>query len=391
MIIHADMDAFFPSVEQVLDPELKGLPVIVGSRPGERGVVSSASYEARKFGVHAGMPSQKAGQLCPNGVFLHGNFRAYKHFSRLMRDIFLRYTDRVSMGSLDEAFLDMADCRLLYPDVRKAALEIQSKILEETGLTCSVGVASTRVVAKVASDFKKPRGLTYVAKGSEAKFLAPLPIRDLPGIGPKSAKQLHTLGIHNLGDIQNKDQKFFIDNWGKHGLNLWRQAHGENGAWFAKSSASQKSVSRETTFPTDTDDLKKLRITLVRLVERAVYDLRNQGMKAREIKLKIRYHDFTTITSSKKLMLMTDTVSDLLREAKCLFKKTVNNQKRLIRLIGVGFSNLENSREQSSIFDMLEGVEQAKHKRLNQSVDNIREKFGYQALDLLGTHLSKES
>ncbi len=382
-IFHVDMDAFFPAVEQVLDPRLRGKPVIVGSKPEERGVVSSASYEARRYGVRSGMSSHEAGALCPQAIFIHGNFAAYRQYSDIIQDIFLSFTDQVSVAGLDEAYLDMSSCRRLYPNMKKAGEEIQNRIFEQTRLTASVGIASSFITAKVASDFRKPRGLTYVTPGQEGSFLAPLDIRDLPGIGPQSEKQLRTLGINKLKDIQSRPLKFFADRWGKYGYDLWERAWGRDCRRPLRS-RRQRSVSRETTFPVDTCDYKLLQETLAYLVDKSAYDLRSQGIKAKEVKIKIRYRDFATITGSKKMLVTTDSTSDLLRQARYLFGKYYRSNE-YVRLLGVGYSNFVARGTQTSVFDLLERSQAERCNDLERSVDRIRGKFGFQKIRMLAS------
>lgn len=382
-ILHVDMDAFFPSVEQVLEPKLKNQPVIVGAFPTERGVVSSASYEARAFGVKAGMASRLAGRLCPQGIFIHGNHQAYKKYSDIIRNIFLRFTDQVEMFSLDEGFLDLSDCRLIYASIPAAAKELQTTIRRETGLTCSVGIAGNRTVAKVASDYEKPCGFTYVPHGHEAKFLAPLDIRDLPGIGPESAKQLRLLGINKLGDIQRCEQKFFLENWGRCGLSLWKRARGIDNSPI-QVSAPPKSVSRETTFPVDTCNYKLLRTTLATLVEKAAFDLRRHGLRARSLQLKLRYRDFTTSTFSRQLFLATDVTGDLLVAVTKLFSENYRRGDYL-RLLGVSFSGLVLETTQTNLFDILEASKNVRRGKIGQAVDKIRRRFGFSKLRVLSS------
>ncbi|MFC1721889.1 DNA polymerase IV [Patescibacteria group bacterium] len=387
-ILHVDMDAFFPAVEQVLDSKLKGRPVIVGAKPTERGVVSSASYEARKFGVHAGMSSHQAGALCPHGVFVHGNHKIYKIYSDLIRDIFLRFTDQVEMWSFDEAFLDMTDCTLLYPDISAAGKAIEQRIYQETKLTCSVGIAATKIVAKVASDFRKPNGITLVQPGDESEFLAPMDIRDLPGIGPQSERQLRALGINKLGDIQRYSQKFFVDRWGKYGLSLWNRAYGRDYSRVA-TSRRQKSVSRERTFSVDTCKYQELEKSLAYLVEKSAYDLRSQGLRAKVVEIKVRYQDFTTISGSKRMLLCTDSTNYLLHQARYLFHKHYRRGE-YVRLLGVGYSNFADGKEQGSVFDILERAKASRCSKLGKAVDNIRERFGFRKIRVLSSFNQKK-
>lgn len=381
-IIHIDMDAFFPSVEQVLNPKLKGKPVIVGAHPTERGVVSSASYEARVFGVRSAMPSKRAVQLCPQGIFVHGHYEAYEKYSAAIRRIFLHYSNAVDMMSLDEGYLDFAGYELLYSDIPLIGRRIQQDILRETELSCSVGVAPSRVVAKVASDFKKPRGFTVVAPGYEKQFFASLPIRKLPGIGPKSEEELKKIGIYKLGDIARQPLTFWSRRWGKVGVALWYESQGQDYGRFS-SAPKNHSVSRETTFGVDTQNQTLLHSTLAYLVEKAAYDLRFQGEKAREVKVKVRYADFTTTTSGKKLMLATSNTTDLHQTAKDIFERLYKKGQR-VRLLGVGFGCLQPDQEQGSIFDVLEAGEQKRLESLNQAADRIRGKYGFGAISILG-------
>ncbi len=376
------MDAFFPSVEQVLNPKLKGKPVIVGAKPSERGVVSSASYEARVFGVHSAMPSVRAGQLCPQGIFIHGHYDAYQKYSAAIRRIFLHYTGAMDMVSLDEAYLDFTGYELLYSDIPLIGRRIQQDIFRETKLSCSVGVASSRVVAKVASDFKKPRGFTVVAPGYEKDFFAPLPIRKLPGIGPKSEEALKNIGIKKLGDISRRPLEFWASTWGKAGVALWYESRGQD---YGRFSATPKnhSVSRETTFKVDTQNQTLLHSTLAYLVEKAAYDLRFQSAKAQEVKVKVRYEDFTTTTSGKRLMLATSNTTDLHRAAKNIFERLYKKGQR-VRLLGVGFGCLKPDREQGSIFDLLESKENHKLISLNNAADKIRGRYGFGSIGVLG-------
>ncbi len=381
-ILHVDMDAFFPSVEQALNPKLKGWPVIVGAKPNERGVVSSASYEARAFGVRSAMPSRRAGQLCPHGIFIHGHYEAYQRYSAAIKRIFSHYTGAVDMVSLDEAYLDFSGYELLYPDIPLIGRRIQQDILRETQLSCSVGAASARVVAKVASDFQKPRGFTVVAPGYEKDFFAPLPIRKLPGIGPKSEAELKKIGIYKLGDIAARPLEFWGQRWGKVGVALWHESQGQDYGRFS-AVPHDHSVSRETTFKVDTQNQTLLHSTLTFLVDKAAYDLRFQGAKAQEVKVKVRYEDFATTTSGKKLMLATSNTADLHQVAKDIFERLYQKGQR-VRLLGVGFGCLKPDQEQGSIFDVLEAGEQQRQASINKAADKIRARYGFSAISLLG-------
>lgn len=382
IIAHIDMDAFFPAVEALLNPDLKGLPVIVGSKPWERGIVSSCSYEARKFGVHSGMSSHEAGRLCPHGIFIHGHFNEYSKHSRIISEVFLSYTPYVEMISCDEAFLDFTDCKLLYPNMKLALQSVQGEITKKTGgLTCSVGVGTSKTIAKIASDYDKPKGFVWVEEGGEAKFLRPLKLRDMFGIGPHMEGRLKRLGFKTLGDIQGVPDEKIFQKFGRVGVELKQRCLGIDDSEVV-TEREPKSISKETTFSVDTSDFKKVLGTLRLLSDRVATTMRLEGKEARTISVKIRYDDFSTFLRSKTLTLSVDSTKKLWHTVKALFLENYNRFRK-IRLAGVKVSNFERKVFQGSLFDFLERGRVKKLKAIDKQIDKIRLRYGESAIKSL--------
>ncbi|MBI4283989.1 MAG: DNA polymerase IV, partial [Chloroflexi bacterium] len=296
-LMHVDLDAFFVSVEQVLNPELRGKPVVVGGRGGGRGVVAAASYEARAFGLHSGMPLKTASRLCPQTIFIEGSFPRYRDASQKFMAILADFSPFIEPMGLDEAYLDVTGFESLYGSIHQMALAIKRRVKEELGLCASVGVARGKVVAKVASDLSKPDGLIEVANGEERSFLAPLPIGKLPGVGKKTERVLRSLGIQTIGGLAIMPLSVLSSRFGVSGEALQRFANGIDDRK-VEPPAAAKSISRETTFDKDTRDRSFLKATLRYLGERVGADLRGRSKQARCVTLKLRYADFTTITRS---------------------------------------------------------------------------------------------
>ncbi|MBM3132478.1 MAG: DNA polymerase IV, partial [Chloroflexi bacterium] len=349
-ILHIDLDAFFVSVERVLNPDLKGKPVIVGGHPEGRGVVACASYEARKFGVHAAMPLAAARRLCPQAIFLPGSFHRYQEYSSKFMDILADFSPDLEPGGLDEAYLDLTGFEPIYGPARETALRIKSRIKDEIGLTASVGIAPCKIVAKVASDFSKPDGLVEVAPGTEKAFLAPLPVRDLPGVGPKSQAELKRFGVTTIGQLADLPLSFLKHRFGSYGEVLHRHASGIDESP-VKAWGPVKSISRETTLDENSLDERLLKATLRYLVEKVGADLRSQGKQARTVALKLRYADFDTITRSRTLKMASD-IDQMIYDAGAeLLKKSLAQRRYPVRLIGVRVSNLEAMAKQLSMLD----------------------------------------
>ncbi len=311
-ILHVDMDAFFVSVELLAHPELRGLPVVVGGQPDQRGVVSAASYEARRYGIQSAMPLRTAGRLCPDAVFLDGHHQLYAEWSDRVAAILAKYSPVVEMVSIDEAYLDLAGTERLNGAPLAAAHKLLLEIGEKTGLPCSAGLARTRLVAKVASDQAKPHGLLWVPAGMEAEFLAPLGVRKIPGIGKVTEAALKSLGIETLGKLAAVPLEKLEGTFGQWGTALYRKARGQDSYEFFVD-AEPKSVSNNHTFPFDTDDRTALGSTLSHLCQKAAKRLREAGLEARTLTLTIRYAGFHTITRSKTLAEATSLDGVILR------------------------------------------------------------------------------
>ncbi len=337
--IHIDMDAFFAAVEQRDRPELKGKPVIVGGNPNSRSVVSTCSYEARKFGIHSGMPTAQAKRLCPHAVFLTPDFEKYGEASKSIMSIFHTYTPLVEQVSLDEAYLDVTENKLKLEDPVKLAALIKQHIFAVTKLTASAGVAPAMFLAKIASDMKKPDGLTVVAPDKVLEFLKDLPVRKISGVGPRAEEILHGMMLNTCGDLWGVKPQDLAALLGKWGVELFHKARGEedrevNPHW------ERTQLSAEETFAKDIMDMSWLKRKLAELAEHVFYDLKQEGRTGRTIVLKVKYHDFEQITRSKTLAgepqewrTIYETVIDL------LFRKTLAG-KKAVRLLGVGVSGL---------------------------------------------------
>jgi DNA polymerase-4 len=380
-IFHVDMDAFFVSVEELFDPSLKGKPVVVGGRPDQRGVVSAASYAARKFGVHSAMPLRTAGKLCPQAIFLDGHPERYREYSRRVYEVLQRFSPVVEMASIDEAYLDLTGTeRLLGPPLR-AAHSLHETMKRETGLNCSVGIASSRLVAKISSDQAKPNGVLWVLPGQEARFLAPLDVRRIPGVGKVTEKNLHALGIRKVGDLARLDEEFLASRFGKWGLALAGKSRGADaGGWFdAEIGAEEdpKSISHEHTFDQDTAEAARIDSTLARLAEKVGRRLREHGLCTRTVQLKLRYADFSTITRACTLDHATDIDIELIEQARTLLARNWNG--RPVRLVGVHAGSLEPGPGQMSLLD---GERQERWHKALEAVDRIRDRFGESSVSL---------
>jgi DNA polymerase IV len=378
---HLDMDAFFVSVEELFDPSLKGKPVVVGGQADERGVVSAASYAARKFGVHSAMPLRTAHKLCPQAIFVDGHRDRYIEYSHRVYEVLQQFSPKVAMASIDEAYLDLAGTERLHGPPLAAAHKLHAAVVRATKLNCSIGAAASRMVAKVASDQAKPNGVLWIIPGQEANFLAPLDIRKIPGVGKVTEKNLHACGIRKVGDLANLDDKFLAQRFGQWGLALAGKARGEDaGGWFDTEIGEgdgPKSVSHEHTFMIDTADATALDAMLVRLSEMVSRRLRDHALWSRTIQIKLRYTDFSTFTRSRTLDHATQIDSDVAQAARDLFHKAWTGKP--IRLLGVYAQQLEASEGQANLLE--EEKTQAWRKTL-EAVDKIRGKYGDQMVSL---------
>lgn len=372
VIAHLDFDAFFAAVEENRDPSLRGKPVIVGG--GERGVVSTANYVARRYGVHSAMPLRTARRLCPHGVYLTGHHQLYHDYSRRLMAMLDGYSPLVEQMSLDEAYVDLTGTeRLFGPPVRTARL-IQQRVAEELHLSISVGLATNKLVAKVASDYYKPAGFTVVPSGKEAEFLAPLPVEKLPGVGPALLKQLRDRGVTSVGDLARVPAHLLRLSFGEWGELLAHRARGED-LRRVTPREEVKSISREHTFEEDVSDVSLLESTLVSLTEDVCRRLRRKQLEARTVTVKIRYSDFVTHTCSHTLSRPLDVDEVFFEEVLALFRQGRRRRYHL-RLVGVGLSNLVPRAWQDDLFDQ----ELPLLRELDLKLDAIREKYGKEAV-----------
>jgi DNA polymerase IV len=381
-IFHVDMDAFFVSVEELFDPSLKDKAVVVGGQRHERGVVSAASYEARKFGVHSAMPLRTAAKLCPNAIFVDGHPERYRECSEKVYRVLQSFSPLVEMASIDEAYLDMTGTERLHGPPLYAAHLLHQKIKSDTQLNCSIGIGSSRLIAKVASAKAKPHGILWVIPGQEAKFLAPLDVRDIPGVGKVTEQNLNALGICRVSDLARFDESFLEERFGKWGLALAGKARGEDaGGWFdteVGADTDPKSISHEHTYNEDTADVEQIESTLMRLSEMVGRRLREHELYARTVQLKLRYKDFTTITRAHTLPDPTQLDTEIFEQARTLFRR--NRRKGAeVRLLGVQVSHFGVRTAQE---DLIEGGRRQRWEQALSAADRLRDKFGESSVTL---------
>ena len=395
-IIHLDMDAFYASVEVLDNPALQGKPVIVGGSE-RRGVVCAASYEARKFGVHSAQPTAAAKRLCPHGIFLPVRMERYQEMSDRIFGIFHRFTPLVEALSIDEAFLDVTASARLFGTSTEIAKKIKAAVRDETGLTVSAGVAASKFVAKIASDLRKPDGLTVVPRGKEREFLSPLPVGKLWGVGKVTQAALHRMGVETIGDLSRIAVEVLARKFGKHGVLLHELSLGIDDREVVPEQEA-KSIGREDTYPEDLVAVEGIRKELLSLATRVAERMRRHGVKGRTATLKVKYNDFTLITRAVSLDRATDDGGEIYRCAVALLPKTEAG-KRPIRLLGISLSGLtegieatpRGEPEQLPLFRKPSGercepsaggkgapfaVSRERKEKLNRAVDKIREKFG---------------
>jgi len=372
-IVHVDMDAFFAAVEQRDDPALRGRPVIIGADPRGgrgRGVVSTCSYEAREFGVRSAMPISEAWSRCPGGVYLRPDFRKYSRASSVIEKAFHEFTPDVEMVSVDEAFLDLTLSAHLFGGPEEACRRLKLRVKELTGLTCSVGLAPTKMCAKIASDLRKPDGFVTVPHGGEAAFLAPLDISKLWGLGPKTAAALRARGLNTIGELAAcpEGSLAFL---GRNGAGLKELAGGLDPRPVSPGGEA-KSVSNEITFDSDTGDEREIRESLVALCDKVSSRLRAAGQKGRTVGLKIRLEGFVTYTRARTIAPATNYADLIWREISALYAAFPRGRRK-VRLLGVRVSGLMPASERESLFEE-EG--DARRERSHRAVEEIRRRFG---------------
>ncbi len=383
IVFHVDMDAFFVSVEELYDPSLKGKPVVVGGQANERGVVAAASYAARKFGIHSAMPLRTAAKLCPTAVFVDGHPDRYRDYSHKVHKVLESFSPRVEMVSIDEAYLDMTGTERLHGRPLKAAQTLHDRMKRETDLNCSIGIGTSRLVAKICSDQAKPNGMLFVVPGCEEAFLAPLEVRKIPGVGKVTEMRLHELGIRTVGDLAARDEGWLKEQLGDWAVALGGKSHGlDAGAWFEGNigeEADAKSISHEHTFNEDTADAQKLETMLARLSEMVCRRLRESELHARRVQLKLRYSDFTTITRARTLEHTTQLDTEVFHEIRELFRKNWK-KGRAIRLLGVQAAEFADPEPQMDLLSEQQNDERM--KKALSAADRLRDKFGEKAVSL---------
>lgn len=372
-IIHVDMDEFFAAVEKLDNPELAGKCILVGGDPKGRGVVSTASYEARQFGCHSAMPMATAVRLCPHAIVLPVRGQRYGQISREVFEIFERFSPMIEPLSIDEAFIDVTGCERLHGPAERIARDIQAAIADELHLSASIGVAPNKFLAKLASDLDKPAGLVVITEQTIHDILDPLPVTKLWGVGKRAAEELARLNIQTIGQLRRTDPAVLADRFGQAGEHFANLANGIDDRPVTPDGQA-KSISAETTFAQDIAECDELRRILSQQVEQVARRLRRAGVKARTITLKLRTGDFTTITRSRTFGEATDLTDTLRQAAKGLLAQWSSQRFAPLRLIGITASQLTGGGGQLSLFD--NGEDRARKRRIDQAVDRIVERFG---------------
>jgi DNA polymerase-4 len=376
-IMHCDLDAFFASVEQLDNPSLRGKPVVVGGSIHSRGVVSTCSYEARKFGIRSAMPVAQAYRLCPRAVFLPVNMQRYLEISKQVFTILSRYSPIMEVISIDEAFLDISGCFRLFGSPEKIGCLIKEQVYSELGLTISVGISYNKFLAKLASDMDKPDGLCIITESQALKILRPLPVSKIWGVGEKTEQRLNKLGIKTIGDIQDLPPGWLEDKIGSAGRLFWELAHGIDKR-AVEPEHERKSIGREETFPEDINDIVYLEKLIVQFAAELCRKLRQEGLLAGSVTIKLRDSNFKTITRSKTItpcnsdIIVTRIASDLLHHS--------YKNKQPLRLFGLSLGHLSpvTNLEQGSLF---ESQSNADYKAIDQLMDEIRDRFGPGAIN----------
>ncbi len=382
VIFHVDMDAFFVSVEELYDPSLRGKPVVVGGQAHERGVVAAASYAARKFGVHSAMPLRTAYQKCPQAIFLDGHRDRYAKYSARVKTVLRAFSPKVEMASIDEAYLDLSGTERLYGPPFAAAHLLHERMKAETGLNCSIGIGTSRLIAKIGSGVAKPNGVFEVLPGMEAACLAPLAVGKIPGVGKVMRERLASLGVHRVRDLAAIDERVLERRFGKWGLALAGKARGsDSGAWFDRDvgvEEAPKSISHEHTFDVDASSQDTIEAVLAMLAQMVGRRLREQGLHARTVQLKLRDSAFETITRAVTLTHRTQLDTELFEAARGLFRANWKPGGK-VRLIGLQSSSLDHREGQ---LELLAGESSERWKQALKAADLLRDRYGDDAVSL---------
>jgi DNA polymerase-4 len=370
-VLHVDLDAFYVSMELLRHPELRGKPVVVAGGLGNRGVVNTASYEARKFGIRSALPVSQARRLCPQAVFLESDYAYYSVASKQFHAILRDFTPVVEPAGADEAYLDVRGTEHLFGSPAEIAAKIKQRVRDEIGITASIGVSVNKLVSKVASDAGKPNGLVVVPDGTEAEFFAPRPIRELPMVGRKTAEVLTSLGIHTIGDIARTPQSALVARFGKGGADLHARSLGVFDAPVVSTRGDAKSISRDITFDNDEPDGDRLKAVLRSQAERISRELSNSGKAARTVSLRLRFPPFETLSRSFTPKVAVDLADEIYAHGVLLFERTWDeNERRPVRLIGLGVHNIVERARQLRLGETLEA------DRIQDTVETLRDRFG---------------
>lgn len=371
-ILHLDIDAFFASAEVLFNPSLKGKPIIVGGLPNERGAVATASYEARKFGVYSGMPLKTAYQLCPDCIFIRGDYSKYAKLSEIFFNTLSKFTSDLEMASLDEAYLDLTNCSLLYPSMERISKSIKEEVEKRTGLSISGGLGSSKFIAKLATEKAKPGGFFYVEHGKEMEFLKNINIENIPGLGSKSSRVLKIIGVEKIGDLWRFSIEEMKKLFGSLGEHIYFLSRGVDSSAVIPS-RNPKSISRETTFAKDIWETELILAHLAYLSDRVAEALRKSNLTAHVIEIKVRFSDFSTYTKRESLLIPTNDMFEIYKLSKKLFLKNFSYHKLAIRLVGVKVSELS----WGKTIPIFGGNERRRKERLLKAIDMIREKHGF--------------
>ena len=377
MIFHLDLDTFFISVERVMDPSLNGKPVIVGGDPkAGRGVVAACSYEAREFGLHSAMPIRLAYRLCPEGIYLHGNFFEYERYSNMVKKFLTGLAPVIEQASIDEFYMDFTGTQRIYGSPLMLGNYIMKEIKNKFGLPCSIGIAGNKSTAKIACDVGKPEGLIYLSQSAAKDFLGHFPVERIPGVGKKTLAKLHSFAIYKIRDITDISLDFFTAAFGKFGVDIWHKANAE-GMEYLTSEREQKGMSKEVTFGKDVLSNRKIEEMIFHQVCKLCHKIREDNLTASTISLKLRYTDFKTLTRSITLREPTNQDHKAYEEVLTLFRKA-HTRRIGVRLIGVRLSNFKVSLDQAALFDS----RGESMKRMYAAMDRIRRKYYYEVITL---------
>ena len=374
-----DLDTFYISVERIMNPSLKGKPVIVGGDPKSgKGVVAACSYEAREYGLHSAMPIRYAYRLCPEGIYLHGSFTEYERYSNMVKRYLTGLAPVIEQASIDEFYMDFTGTQKIYGSPLTLGNYIIKEIKRKFSLPCSIGIAGNKSTAKIACDVGKPEGLIYLTPSTSKDFLGVLPVERIPGVGKKTLAKLHSFAIHKIEDITSLPLDYFTAAFGKFGVDIWHKANGE-GSEYLTAEREQKGMSKEETFSKDVVSNKQIEERIFHQVCKLCHKLREDDLAASTISLKLRYSDFKTLTRSITLREPTNQDHKAYEEAVALFRKA-HTRRIGVRLIGVRFSNFKAFFDQTVLFDN----KGESLKRMYKAMDKIRGKYDYYAIKLGG-------